>query len=184
VIPVAIALAKSAAGAAWTLLRAIPWQAWVLALLCAMAWVYGNGRYAAGQAEVQGRWDADTAQANAYLADEAVKAANARADRYRLRAESQEAVAAQYLDQLNKANDRADTTADALRTGDLRFRKLWAQCQTVPPTGGATPGAGGPDDEADDRAASAGRIVRAAAECDAQVIALQTLLLADRVTTP
>jgi len=70
-----------------------------------------------------------------------------------------------------------------LRAGTVRLRKLWEGCPAgssgVPST---APGAGEPDAAADDRAASAGRIVRAAAECDAQVRGLQALIHSDRST--
>lgn len=106
------------------------------------------------------------------------EAANEQAATYKRRAEANDAIATQYLEALNHANDKADRLAGDLRTGDLRFRKLWAQCQAVPAAGGDAARSGTPDAEAADREESAGRIVRAAAECDAQVIGLQDVVKA------
>lgn len=59
-----------------------------------------------------------------------------------------------------------------LRSGNLRLQNRWAGCEAARKLGyPATPGESGP--EAGDREESAGRIVRAAAQCDAQVIGLQ-----------
>ena len=56
--------------AAWAFLRGIPWRAWaalvVFAVVALAFKLYGDHRYAAGQSDVQGRWDkATTAQAEA-----------------------------------------------------------------------------------------------------------------------
>lgn len=116
-----------------------------------------------------------------------LKAANDRAKawedsskRYQARAEAQEVVSGQYLEELNKGNDRADKLAADVRSGDLRFNRLWSQCQAVSTSGQTPSGPGSADAGADDRAASAGRIVRAAAACDAQVRALQSILTTER----
>jgi hypothetical protein len=96
------------------------------------------------------------------------------------RADAEAANAANYLESLNNANDKADRLAGDVRAGDVRFRRLWAQCQTLPATEGAADGEPAVDAGADDRAASAARIVRAAAQCDAQVKALQQQIIDDR----
>lgn len=47
--------------AVWTFLCSLPWQVWGgIAMLAVFLW-YGHARYEAGQAEVQARWDAETA---------------------------------------------------------------------------------------------------------------------------
>ena len=120
------------------------------------------------------------AQADALTARDNQRAAEDQAKRYQLRAETQEAVAAQYLEELINAQSKGDQLAADVRAGDVRFRKLWAQCQAVPATGAVAAGTGASDGATDDRAASAGRIVRAAAECDAQVRGLQALIVGDR----
>lgn len=150
----------------------------------AAAFAYGCSRghekgEADGAAQVRAT-ELAKAKADTKAAQENQRAAEERATRYQLRAEAQEAVSAQYLEELNNAHSKGDRLAADLLAGDVRFRKLWAQCQAVPATGHAATGTGAPDGATDDRAASAGRIVRAAAECDAQVRGLQALILAER----
>lgn len=139
---------------------------------------YDNG-VADGEAKVRAT-ELAQAHADVKTAQDNQRAAEGRAERYQQRAEAKEAIAAQYLEELNNAQSKGDRLAADLLAGDVRFRKLWAQCQAVPATGNAAAGAGAPDGATDDRAASAGRIVRAAAECDAQVRGLQALILAER----
>jgi len=88
-------------------------------------------------------------------------------------------VDAAYQGGLTDAQAKGERVAADLRAGTLKLRQRWQGCEArhVP---SATPAAGKPDGEADDRAESAGRIVRAAAECDAQVQGLQALIQADR----
>lgn len=78
------------------------------------------------------------------------------------------------------AENKGEATAADLRAGRLHFRRLWQECAAKSPGGvpGASTPAGEPDAGADDRAASAGRIVRAAAACDAQVVGLQNVIRA------
>lgn len=42
--------------AAWKFLKSIPWQVWVFAACMALAWLYGERRYAAGQDDVRKDW--------------------------------------------------------------------------------------------------------------------------------
>ena len=81
-------------------------------------------------------------------------------------------IAAQYERDKQDAEAAAKRTADDLRAGNLRLRAQWQGCEArrMPEASGAT---GEPDGAADDRAESAGRIVRAADEADAQIRALQ-----------
>lgn len=72
----------------------------------------------------------------------------------------------------NAESKSAAVVAD-LRAGNLRLQQRWAVCA-------ATPAPSESDAAARDREESAGRIVRAAAECDAQVRGLQDLLLLER----
>ena len=73
----------------------------------------------------------------------------------------------------------ADRVAADLRAGNLKLRNAWAGCETQR-LSDATASAGRIDASADDRAASASRIVRAAADADAQIRGLQALVSADR----
>jgi len=102
-------------------------------------------------------------------------------------ARAEEQTRARYIAGVADAYDKGKADAQAqgervaadLRAGNLQLRQRWQGCEArhVP---GAPAGAVEPDAGADDRAASAGRIVRAAAECDAQVRGLQALIRADR----
>ena len=150
----------------------------------AVAFAYGWSRghdngVQEGEAKVRAT-ELAQAKAETKAAQDNQRAAEEQAQRYQLRAEAKEAIAAQYLEELKNAHSKGDRLAADLLAGDVRFRKLWAQCQAVPATGHASTSTSAPDGATDDRAASAGRIVRAAAECDAQVLGLQALILADR----
>ena len=72
----------------------------------------------------------------------------------------------------------AAVTAD-LRAGNLRLQQRWAGCETQRLSDSAA-AASELDAAARDREESAGRIVRAAAQCDAQVRGLQELLILER----
>lgn len=112
---------------------------------------------------------------------EHAKAMEEQAKRYQTRAEAMSATATQYQEALTNANRKNDRTVADLRAGTLRFRKLWEDCSAaVPAPGEAAPGGRSPDEGAELRAASAGRIIGAGAECDAQVIGLQKILMDER----
>lgn len=88
------------------------------------------------------------------------------------------AVAIQHQKELNDANARGDAVAAGLRAGTDRLQKRWS-CPV--PRAPEAPASGRSADAAtDDRAESAGRIVAAAATCDAQVRGLQAVLIAER----
>lgn len=66
-----------------------------------------------------------------------------------------------------------------LRADNLRMHRRWTDAEArARDLSAATPDTGAPDAAADDREESAARIVRAAAECDAQVVALQDIVRA------
>lgn len=96
----------------------------------------------------------------------------------RQRVKRAEAVATQYEQEKADAEKRASDIGDQLRAGNLRLQQRWAGCEARVSDLATAPGQ--PDGAADDRADSAGRIVRAAAACDAQVRGLQALILSDR----
>lgn len=77
------------------------------------------------------------------------------------------------------AQATSDRVAADLRAGNLKLRNEWAGCETQR-LSDASASASRIDAGADDRAASASRIVRAAAEADAQIRGLQALVIADR----
>jgi hypothetical protein len=96
----------------------------------------------------------------------------------RQRVKRAEAVATQYEQEKADAESKGAAVADDLRAGNLRLQQRWAGCEARVSDLAAAPGE--PDGAADDRADSAGRIVRAAAACDAQVRGLQALIRSDR----
>lgn len=85
----------------------------------------------------------------------------------------------EHREELNDAQTAADRLVSDLRAGNVRLQERWRGCAAaqVPGAGGTS---GGADAGADDRSESAGRVVRAAAECDAQVKGLQSVILSDR----
>lgn len=133
----------------------------------------------AGEAKVR-ESDLKNAKRDLKSSQDSQRAAEANAAHYRQRAEAQEVIAEQYLQGLNDANRKGDKLAADLIAGRQRFNRMWSQCQAVPAAGSAAASAGTPDGATDDRAESAGRIVRAAAECDAQVRGLQALIIEER----
>jgi len=77
------------------------------------------------------------------------------------------------------AQATADRVAADLRAGTLRLRREWAGCETRG-LSAASAATRELDAAERDREESAGRIVRAAAECDKQVTQLQAIIRADR----
>lgn len=140
------------------------------------AWQYEHGR----------RVSADCAKTAAQAAGElaAAQAANEAAARKLEQAKAAGTIAAAdaYAKGKHDAEMAADSVVDDLRTGTLRLRDEWQGCQARldGALSGAAAAAGRADAAEQRRAESAGRIVRAAAECDAQVSALQALVRADR----
>lgn len=85
----------------------------------------------------------------------------------------------QYEKGKRDAEEAGKAVVADLRAGTLQLHKRWQGCLAARVSEIGS-GAGEPDAGAEDRADSAGRIVRAAAECDAQVKGLQAVILADR----
>lgn len=100
----------------------------------------------------------------------------------RKHAEELSAIAGAYETEKRHAQDAADRVVAELRTGNVRLRERWQGCHRPLPAVAAA--ASQPDAATDDRSESAGRIVRAAAECDATVRALQAVLRSERGETP
>ena len=103
----------------------------------------------------------------------------ARADRDAL-AVAQNAASAAYEKGKRDAEQNSKRVVADLRTGNLVLRNHWTACQASLDVPTTPAGPSEPDAGAADRAESAGRIVQAAAQCDAQVRGLQELLLLER----
>ena len=118
---------------------------------------------------------ADAAEQRAAQSEGRAAALTQARDAEHAKAEQIAAIANQYEQDKANAQKAADRTIADLRAGNLRLQNRWRGCVS-----GATPGPGEPDAAADDRAASAGRIVQAADEADATIRALQEIVKADR----
>lgn len=166
----------------WALIKRVPRGVWIALALAILVlalrahWI-GVG-FDRGAADVQAKFDAYQAKVQA-ATDKALTAAR--------RAESAQAGAIESVRlELRQDYEHARATQDRviadLRAGRERLRQHWQGCpaaaaRNVPE---AAAGAAGTDAGAADRAESAGRIVRFAAECDAQVKALQNILTLER----
>lgn len=93
---------------------------------------------------------------------------------------AQNAVSAAYEKGKKDAEATAKRTVADLRAGNLVLRDRWTSCQANADLSHPAANPGEPDAGTADRNESAGRIVQAAAECDAQVRGLQGLLLLER----
>jgi len=82
-----------------------------------------------------------------------------------------------YQQDLAHAKAESDAVIAGLRAGNLRLRKAWA---CLPSSSAPAASTSQPDAATDDRNASAGRIVRAADDADAQIRGLQAVLNAER----
>ena len=93
---------------------------------------------------------------------------------------AQNAVSAAYEKGKNDAEAAAKRTIADLRNGTVVMRERWTACKASADLPAAAAGPSEPDATAADREQSAGRIVQAAAQCDAQVKGLQELLRLER----
>jgi hypothetical protein len=90
-----------------------------------------------------------------------------------------EQVATKFEQEKQDAERKGSAVAAGLRNGNLQLQQRWQGCEAARVSDlGA--GIAQSDGGADDRSGSAGRIVRAAAHCDAQVRGLQAQVRADR----
>lgn len=103
---------------------------------------------------------------------------NARATEQKL-AEAQNNISGSYEKGKSDAELESKRITVELRTGALKLQRYWASCETQRLSEAAA-SASEPDAETRNREESAGRIVRAAAQCDAQVRGLQELIIIER----
>lgn len=150
--------------------------------------LYGLGAVAVAAGIIAGVQSVRLSNAKAihqtHLAADATATAKAQADaraKEQAAGERQAAIEAQYLKDQQDAQAEYDRVVAALRAGELKLRQRWRCPASVP---GIANTAGQPDAGADDGAESAARIVRAAAECDAQVKGLQSIVISDRAMSP
>lgn len=109
--------------------------------------------------------------------DAARAAAQKAADRQNV---AQNEVSGDYEKGKKDAEDASKNVVAGLRAGSLRLRDRWAACEAGASLPRPTPSPSEPDASTGDREASAGRIIQAAKQCDAQVIGLQNILRLER----
>lgn len=146
----------------------------VLAVIAVVAALYFRGDSAVSDAR------ADKAESERDSARAEVNALKAARDTEQRRAKEAQAIAAKYEDEKRAIETESARVVAGLRAGNLRLRQLWQAQAATAYLSRAVASASQPDDQAADRAESAGRIVRAAAECDAQVRGLQAVIEEDR----
>jgi hypothetical protein len=158
-----------------------PWIKVIAALIIAAAG-FAVGHHLAAEAgetalaKNQSAWDAERAK----LASDRADAITAQQAAEQKQAQAISQAAANY--EKGKADAEASNAAvvAGLRNGTLRLRDQWATCQASSAAVSSAASGRQPDGSSDDREASAGRIVRAAAQCDAQVVGLQQALMGER----
>ena len=112
---------------------------------------------------------------------EAERVATEAADRYKnALTTAQNAVSAAYEKGKADAEATAKRTVADLRAGNLVLRDRWTSCQASSGLSRPATDTSEPDAGTGDREESAGRIVQAADQCDAQVKGLQELLRLER----
>jgi len=150
----------------------------VAALLVAAAIAGGVGYW---QGDKHATTAADLVMAKHLAADR--KAESDHKDKVRQLEQDLATAQAGVSEAYEKGKKDAEATGAAvaadLRAGNLRLQQRWAGCETQRLSDAAAL-AGELDAAARDREESAGRIVHAAAQCDAQVRGLQELLILER----
>ena len=110
-------------------------------------------------------------------ADRQASEREARAKEAEQRAEL-DALASKHEQEKARVQAEHDRLVFDLRAGTVRLQRRWQGCETAARVPIAPASAGEPDGGTADRIESAGRIVRAAAECDAHVRGLQSAIRA------
>lgn len=155
------------------LLRYLPHLLALGLAFAAGAWVgYAPGAAKAAKAELAlAEYGTASAEALAKLQEEARQQEHRHAaDMARISREHQEA--------LKDAQASSDRLVADLRAGSVRLQERWRGCAARLPGVGAS--SGGADEEAGIQAESLGRIDRAVAECEAQILGLQGVTQSDR----
>lgn len=152
------------------------------ALYIALAALAGVSAFAGWQTLqlANARAAVQAAEAKTAKLEAAVATAGQKAEAYARAAEAtknekQRGIDAAYAKGQADAKDAADRTVADLNAGALKLRQQWAGCETSRLSEAAQTAAGA-DDRTRLQRESAGRIVRAVDECQAQVTALQASL--------
>lgn len=159
---------------AWAL-KHMPALVGAALLLGLLAWA-GNGLYDAGGNACRLKAE----RVIAYMARaEAAAVANARADE-RTRTLAMADIAAQHERDKDDAQEAGALVTADLAADNLRLRRHWQACIATSELSATASAARERDATIQLQRDSAGRIVRAVAECDAQGRAAQAVIMADR----
>ena len=150
---------------AWSLIKLVPRQVWLVLAVIAAILFYGHLRYNAGQASVQGKFDAYKTEVQKAVAIRLAENAAKEAEDRKVFAE----IAKQHVEDIENARLKAERVAADLRAGNIKLRKHWRGCPA--PQAAANPE--GTDEDSRLREESAGRIIGNAAEADGWITALQ-----------
>lgn len=160
-------------------LRAQGWKYASLALAVLAVIAIGTALYFRGDSAIS-HSRAQQAESERDSARAEVNDLKAARDTEHRKAKEAQVIAAKYEDEKRAIETESARVVADLRAGNLRLRKLWEAQAATADLSRAVASTSQPDDQAADRAESASRIVRAAAECDAQVRGLQAVIEADR----
>lgn len=153
----------------------------LLACVALLAGVFAAGLYVgerSGVAKVA-ELTADHAKEAERVAELATQAATKARDAEHAQAVAFAAIDAEHQKEQANAQANYERTVAALRAGTLRMRATW-RCPSAAIVPSVAAGAGESDGSNGLREASAGRIVRAVAKCQAQRDGLQATLTAER----
>ena len=151
-----------------TWVRKVPSWVWLALAIAGAVMFYGHLRYNAGQASVQGKFDAYKVEIQKAVA---VRLAENAAKEAEDRKVFQE-IAAQHIKDIENAKAKADRIAADLRAGNIKLRNHWRGCAA--PQAASNPE--GADEDSRLREESAGRIIGNAAEADSWIRALQDVI--------
>lgn len=146
------------------------------ALAVFLLWKVGNALYEAGE-------NAATAKYEKVIADFARSEADAQ-EKARAEEQAKASALAQVAEEYERGKKDGKASADRivadLLAGNQRLRDIWQGHQATDRVSGTAASPGEFDAEARLRAESAGRIIGAVAECEAQVTGLQAIVNEDR----
>lgn len=151
----------------------------LIAIGCACGWFVTREAWKADVATVR----SDNATVLQGLANSAALTAALVHKAFAAQANAFAAIDAQHLEDQKNAKHDADQLAAGLLAGTVQLRDEWSTCRA---TSGvlAAAGVARPDAGADDRNASAVRIIKAARDADDTIRALQHTLSAERQAQP
>ena len=153
---------------AWSLIKLVPRQVWLVLAVIAAILFYGHLRYNAGQASVQGKFDAYKTEIKKAVAIRLAENAAKEAEDRKVFAE----IAKQHVEDIENARLKAERIAADLRAGNIKLRKHWRGCATPQ----AADRSSGIDEEAELRVQGAAEDVRDGAEADGWIEGLQKVV--------